>query len=156
LIGAPLAGDGFFFFEVRKQSSKPWVSRMITPYTVFFALACVVSLASIATKARLLLLKLKSRFAIHEVALSNKRLSIGGVAISPGLSGVLSDSRAYLTTIAELKSKFDEHRMHRYLAYCDIACALMEDVPMGMPRMTSFVRPSQRCNFPRLGVGGPE
>ena len=45
---------------------------MITPYTVFFALACVVSLASIATKARLLLLKLKLRFAVHEVALSNK------------------------------------------------------------------------------------
>jgi hypothetical protein len=125
---------------------------MITPYTVCFALACAVSLASIATKARLLLLKLKSRFAVHEVALSNKRLSIGGVAISPGLSRVLSDSRADVTTIAELKSKFDEHRMHRYLAYCHIACALLEDVPMGMPRMASFVRPSQRCNFPRLGA----
>jgi hypothetical protein len=162
LNGAPIAGDGFFFFEVRKQSSKPWVSRMITPYTVFFALACAVSLASIGTKSRLLFLKLKSRFAVHarfavnEVARSNKRLSIGGVAISPGLSGVLSDSRADLTTIAELRSKFDEHRMQRYLAYCHIACALLEDVPMGTPRMASCVQRSQRCSFPRLGVGGPE
>jgi hypothetical protein len=156
LNAAPIAGDGFFFFEVRKQSSKPWVSRMITPYTVFFALACAVSLASIGTKSRLLFLKLKSRFAVHEVARSNKRLSIGGVAISPGLSGVLSDSRADLATIAELRSKFDEHRMHRYLAYCHIACALLEDVPMGTPRMASCVQPSQRCSFPRLGVSGPE
>jgi hypothetical protein len=156
LNGAPIAGDGFFFFEVRKQSSKPWVSRLITPYTVFFALACAVSLASIATKSRLLLLKLKSRFAVHEVARSNKRLSIGGVAISPGLSRVLSHSVADLATIAELRSKFDEHRMHRYLAYCHIACALLEDVPMGTPRMASCVQPSQRCSFPRLGVSGPE
>ena len=125
---------------------------MITPYTVFFALACAASLASIATKSRLLLLKLKSRFAVHEVPRSHKRLSIGGVAISPGLlvPRVLSDARADLTTIAELKSKFDEHRMHRYLAYCHIACALSEDVPMGMPLMTSCVQPSQRCDFPRL------
>jgi hypothetical protein len=149
LNAAPIAGDGFFFFEVRKQSSKPWVSRMITPYTVFFALACAVSLASIGTKSRLLFLKLKSRFAVHEVALSNKRLSIGGVAISPGLSRVLSDSRADLATIAELKSKFDEHRMHRYLAYCHIACALLEDVPMGTPRMSSC----QRCNFSAIACG---
>jgi hypothetical protein len=156
LNGAPIAGDGFFFFEVRKQSSKPWVSRMITPYTVFFALACAASLASIATKSRLLLLKLKSRFAVHEVPRSHKRLTIGGVAISPGVSRYLSDARADLTTIAELKSKFDEDRMHRYKAYCHIAIGLLEDGPMGMPLMTSCVQPSQRCDFPRLGVGSPE
>jgi hypothetical protein len=177
---------------------------MITPYTVFFALACAASLASIATKSRLLLLKLKSRFAVHEVPRSHKRLSIGGVAISPGLlvprvlsgsvadlttiaelksksrfavhevprshkrltiggvaispgvSRYLSDARADLTTIAELKSKFDEDRMHRYKAYCHIAIGLLEDGPMGMPLMTSCVQPSQRCDFPRLGVGSPE
>ena len=126
------AGDGFFFFEVRKQSSKPWVSVLITPYTIFFALACAVSLTSVAIKSWLLVRKIKSRFNVHELArkAKDKRLiSIGGIAISPTLAETSSD----FGTIAQLKSKFDEHRMHRRLAYCHIASALMEDVPLGKP-----------------------
>jgi hypothetical protein len=126
------AGDGFFFFEVRKQSSKPWVSRLIMPYTIFFAAACAVSLATVAVKSRLLALKLRSRFDAHKVASMSKamrKLSIGGVAISPGLSASLAD--ADLGAIADLKSKFDGHRLQRQLAYCHIACALFEDLPLG-------------------------
>ena len=123
------AGDGFFFFEVRKQSSKPWVSVLITPYTIFFALACAVSLTSVAIKSWLLVRKIKSRFDVHELAhkAKAKRLSIGGIAILPTLAETSSD----FGTIAQLKSKFDEHRMHRRLAYCHIASALLEDVPLG-------------------------
>ena len=132
-----------FFFEVRKQSSKPWVSQLITPYTILFALACAVSFASMAMKSRLLVLKLKSRFAVNEVVTAsprlNRRLSIGGVAISPGLSRALSVSHSDLDTIAELKSKFDEHRRH--LALCHIAVALLEDLPMGklLPKLLRTV-----------------
>jgi hypothetical protein len=145
ITGGDAAGDGLFFFEVRKQSSKPWVSRLITPYTILFALACAVSFASMAMKSRLLVLKLKSRFAVNEVVTAsprlNRRLSIGGVAISPGLSSALSVSHSDLDTIAELKSKFDEHRMHRHLALCHIASALLEDVPMGklLPKLLRTV-----------------
>jgi hypothetical protein len=137
------AGDGFFFFEVRKQSSKPWVSHLIMPYMIFFALACAVSLACMAVKSRLLVLKLRSRFAVHEARnelAASRKLSIGGVAISPGMSRVVYDSQADLNTIAELKSKFDQHRMHRRLALCHIASAIFEDVPMGTFSCTESLR----------------
>jgi hypothetical protein len=126
-----IAGGGFFFFEVRKQSSKPWVSRLIVPYMVFFALACAVSLAIVIVKSRLLALKLKSRHTAARRTKAIRRISIGGVAISPGLSGSLAD--ADLSSVADLKSKFDEHRQQRQLAYCHMATALLEDLPLGAP-----------------------
>jgi hypothetical protein len=44
-----------------KRSIKPWVARLSAPFTVFFALACAVSLAALVTKTRLLVLKFRSR-----------------------------------------------------------------------------------------------
>jgi len=121
------AGDAFFFVEVKKQSSKPWVARLSTPYTVFFALACAVSLAAVVTKTRLLVLKLQSRLEGPNVT-NRRRLSVGGVAIAPVLSAAVVGSDS---TIVELKSKFDDLRLQRKLAYCHIASALLEDLPMG-------------------------
>jgi hypothetical protein len=122
------AGDAFFFVEVKKQGSKPWVARLSTPYTVFFALACAVSLAALVTKTRLLVLKLRSRLEGPNVT-NRRRLSVGGVAIAPVVSAAISRSDS--TVIVELKSKFDDLRLQRQLAYCHIASALLEDLPMG-------------------------
>jgi hypothetical protein len=137
------AGDAFFFVEVKKQSSKPWVARLSTPYTVFFALACAVSLAALVTKTRLLVLKLRSRLEGPNVT-NRRRLSVGGVAIAPVLSAAVVGSDS---TIVELKSKFDDLRLQRQLAYCHIASALLEDLPLGKRRQLGH------CNLPfAIGV----
>jgi hypothetical protein len=161
LNGAPIAGECFFFFEVRKQSSKPWVSKLVLAYTIFFALVCAVSLVCIVVKLRLLVLKLRSRVLGPRLAYKTKegsrRLSIGGVPIAPRLvtneefsniSGeephhkeasssntVLrsgdAQTSAHLSKITELKSKFADHRADVLLAYCDISGALLADLPLG-------------------------
>ena len=79
------AGDAFFFVEVKKQSIKPWVARLSTPYTVFFALAYAVSLAAVITKTRLLVLKLRSRLE-GPIVTKRRKLTVGGVAIAPVVS----------------------------------------------------------------------
>ena len=121
------AGDALFFVEVKKQGSKPWVARLSTPYTVFFALACAASLAAMVTKTRLLVLKFRSRLEASNVT-KRRRLSVGGVAIAPVFSAAVAGSDS---TIVDLKSKFDDLRLQRQLAYCHIASALLEDLPMG-------------------------
>ena len=121
------AGDAFFFMEVRKQSSKSWVAPLSTPYTIFFALACAVSLADMAIKTRLLVLKL--RFRVEPPIVTKRRLlSVGGVTIAPVVPAAVAGSHS---TIVDLMSKFDDLRLQRVLAYCHIASALLEDVPMG-------------------------
>ena len=141
------AGDALFFVEVKKQGSKPWVARLSTPYTVFFALACAASLAAMVTKTRLLVLKLRSRLEGAEGpnVTNRKRLSVGGVPIAPVVSAAVARSDS--TIIIELKSKFDDLRLQRQLAYCHIASALLEDLPPGKRRQLGH------CNLPfAIGV----
>jgi hypothetical protein len=132
------AGDAFFFVEVKKQSIKPWVACLSTPYMVFFALACAVSLAAVVTKTRLLVLKLRSRLE-GPIVTKRRKLTVGGVAIASVVSAAVAGSDS---TIVELKSKFDDLRLQRRLTYCHIASALLEDLPLGKRR-----RP-RHCNLP--------
>lgn len=112
---------------MRRQSSKPWVARIATPYTIFFALACAVSFAVIITKIRLLIRKLRSRLeGTHLVG--RKRPSLGGVAIAPELAAAVPGDR---NTFVDLKSKFDDLKLQKNLSYCHIATALLEDLPLG-------------------------
>ena len=101
------------------------MAQITTPYTIFFALACAVSLGAITTKLHLLIRKLRSRLEGTRIS-KRRRLSLGGVPIAPGLSAA-HDHR----TIVDLKSKFDTVQLTQRLAYCHMASALLEDVPLG-------------------------
>ncbi len=116
------------------------VARLSTPYTVFFALACAVSLAAVVTKTRLLVLKLRSRLeGVGPIVTKRRKLTVGGVAIASVVSAVVAGSDS---TIVDLKSKFDDLRLQRRLTYCHIASALLEDLPLGKLRRPGL------CNLP--------
>ena len=78
-----IGGDGFFFATIRSYRHKEWVDAMFVPYTVLFALAAIVSLASFLVNGRILLLRCRQ----HGVAFapgplgSAKRNSVGGVDV---------------------------------------------------------------------------
>jgi hypothetical protein len=127
------AGDALFFFELRKQSTKPWVARIALPYTIFFAVACAVSLAAVITKVRLVILKLRSRSArralLHRPR-TDRRLSFGGVSIAASSLSDESFKRSESSSNS-LKEKFDDQRLHWQLACCHVGSALFEDLPLG-------------------------
>jgi hypothetical protein len=136
-----VAGDGLFYFEVRQQAStgKVWVSQMIMPYTVFFALSLAVSSFSMLVKLRLLFAKLRSRME-HDAAASQRSLD----SVDDPVQHVIS----------KLKNK----KMVRICLYCHIATAMIEDLPMGAPSARPAVhncwraRDSVFCAFTFLGV----
>ena len=121
------AGDAFFFVEIRNQSSKPWVAAIATPYTIFFAIACAVSIVAIAAKAHLLRTKLRSRLQVSKPA-QQRKLSIGGISIAPQLARSVSFDHV---TVVQLKSKFDDLKLQKLLACCHILTGLLEDLPLG-------------------------
>ena len=123
------------------------MAQIITPYTIFFALACAVSLGAITTKLHLLIRKLRSRLEGTRIS-KQRRLSLGGVPIAPTLSRQFSVDNH--STIVDLKSKFDTVELTRRLAYCHMASALLEDVPLGEqpPLGHRRRRASVRCASP--------
>ena len=78
-----IGGDGFFFATIRSYRHKGWVDAMFVPYTVLFALAAIVSLASSLINGRIILLRCRQ----HGIAFapgplgSAKRNSVGGVDV---------------------------------------------------------------------------
>ena len=120
------------------------MALITTPYTIFFALACAVSLGAVITKLHLITRKLRSRLEGTRIS-KRRRLSLGGVPIAPTLSAADDHS-----TIVDLKSKFDTVELTRLLAYCHIASALLEDVPLGEqpPLGHRSRRASVRCASP--------
>ena len=118
-----LAGDGLFYFEVRQQAStgKVWVSQMIMPYTVFFALSLAVSSFSMLVKLRLLFSKLRSRMQ-RDAAVSRQSLD------------------SFDDPVQHVISKLINKKMVRICLYCHIATAMIEDLPMGVMNIVYMLR----------------
>jgi hypothetical protein len=127
-----LAGDAFFFHTLYKSKYKEWVRMMLVPYAVLFAAACCVSLLAGLVKLRLFIGKWRSRRDSSD-GRGQKRLSLGGVQISPHMSGHFA--------VGELKERFDVHRLERYKYGCYLLVAVFEDLPMGraMPYGTTCI-----------------
>ena len=78
-----IGGDGFFFATIRSCRHKEWVDAMFVPYTVLFALAAIVSLASFLVNSHILLLRCRQHgvaFAAGPLG-SGRRNSVGGVDV---------------------------------------------------------------------------
>jgi len=50
-------------YIVDRRKEIDWLGKLFIPYTTFFVLACMVTITSIGIKVRLVLIKLRSRFA---------------------------------------------------------------------------------------------
>jgi hypothetical protein len=94
---------------------------MLVPYAALFAAACCVSLLAGGVKMRLFIGKWRSRNSSG--GRGQKRLSVGGVQISPHMTGHFA--------VGELKDRFDVHRLERYKYGCYLLVAVFEDLPMG-------------------------
>ena len=116
-----LAGDAFFFHTVFQFKHKEWVRAMLIPYSMLFAAACCVSLLAGLVKLRLFVAKWRSRES--SAGRGQRSRSLGGVQISPHLSGHIA--------VGELKERFDAHRLERYKYYGYLLAAVIQDVPMG-------------------------
>ena len=100
--------------SVWKSQYKPWVRQLVAPYVSAFGIGCIVSVAAIAQKMRLVLNKNQSRNA----AAHNGPLDLGGVVVPVGL--------AQNEALKALKEKFDVNKLATRKMYCAVALGLFE------------------------------
>ena len=104
-----------------ESKQKEWVNQMLIPYSVFFAAACVASLAACIVKSRMLLRKWSSRV---QPEAQSRRASLGGVPISEHL--------AKHPSVTALKERFGDRQLERRKYYCYVLSAVAQDIPVGI------------------------
>ena len=108
--------------SVWSSQYKPWVRQLVAPYVSAFGIGCIVSVAAIAQKMRLVLRKNQSRNA----AAHNGPLDLDGVEVPVGM--------AQNEALKALKRKFDMNKLATRKMYCAVALGVFEGAWLSLLR----------------------
>ena len=131
--GDCVLADALFFADLQKNLHKSWVNGLIIPFTMFFAIACIVSLFSVGIKVRVCYIQYHRR-RLREITAGSIQVGSIGMRLPRQLSF------QQLNTTIDLAEKFQEFRINRLQHLSYIMVALLEDVPMGILTAYYFVR----------------